>query len=388
MNKKYAVCMLCMLKDHYVVGACMSAFAHKSLISSGNLDIDLVIMCDEYIYDKYNHTLKFYFDKVVKIKMFEVTPIIHPNVFTPKSWKSKYTWLTYSLNKWQCLKYSKYEKILFMDVDILPMRVELYNIFKFNTPAFKLNYSNINLINCVNNEKIHDILNYINSYSDYIGQTSKKYCSLDAGLVLLTPSKSEYNEYMNYVKELINQNNGKIYQTVYSGVDETTLFYFYAKYKKEKTFYRICEDNIDIPWKNSAIHNVKSKDEVVNAYNYLSYVKPWRKAKFIAWKEERIWRDIYKIMMKTRKFNELYKKTLVEGTKEYCDYGIDLYKQCKYYNDEFKKKLIDLNNLNYNDIVVIENELIIGKDYGNLNEQSVKQLFDCMNKLKILYNNV
>ena len=60
-----------MLKDHYVVAACISAFAHKSIINHYNLDIELIIMCDEYIYKKYKSILKYYFDKVKKIDLIK-----------------------------------------------------------------------------------------------------------------------------------------------------------------------------------------------------------------------------------------------------------------------------------------------------------------------------
>ena len=70
---KNAIFVLCMLKDSYAVGACMCAYVHKSIIKINNLNIDLVVMCDTYIYNKYNRMLKFYFDKVFKIDLLHYT---------------------------------------------------------------------------------------------------------------------------------------------------------------------------------------------------------------------------------------------------------------------------------------------------------------------------
>ena len=59
-----------MLKDHYVIGACINAFINRALLKTNNINnIKLVIMCDDHIYDKYKNTLKKYFDEVVKIEL-------------------------------------------------------------------------------------------------------------------------------------------------------------------------------------------------------------------------------------------------------------------------------------------------------------------------------
>lgn len=56
-----------MLKDHYVIGACINAYTNKAMLHALNINnIDLVIMCDDYIYDKYVDILSIYFDKVKK----------------------------------------------------------------------------------------------------------------------------------------------------------------------------------------------------------------------------------------------------------------------------------------------------------------------------------
>src|SRR5271155_3751950 len=71
-TKKYAVVMLCMLRSHYVLGACISAFAHKFILKRKNItDVDLVIMCDDVIYENHGDLLRKYFDIVEKININE-----------------------------------------------------------------------------------------------------------------------------------------------------------------------------------------------------------------------------------------------------------------------------------------------------------------------------
>ena len=68
-NEKYAVVMLCMLKDLYVVGACVAAFTHRYLIQTQNRNIKLIVMCDQYIYDKWHKLLYDFFDAIELIKL-------------------------------------------------------------------------------------------------------------------------------------------------------------------------------------------------------------------------------------------------------------------------------------------------------------------------------
>jgi len=378
MNKKNAICMLCMLKNHYVVGACIAAFAHKSLIYSHNLDIDVIVMCDEYIYDKYKHTLKFYFDKVIKINLIKVNTETDKNLFDEKSkeyYNNKYSWLNYSLNKWQCLKYVKYEKILFIDVDIIPVSEKLYDIFTFNTPAFLL-YEKSNILPpCKNNDALINFLKNINSYGEYTDLLNKykKSVGPDGGFLLLKPNKNHYDKYMEFIDDVLKKNHNTIPGI---GIDESTIMYFYAKVM-DVPIYRICYNYNHIPWKFSKNYYMITEKDDIYSYNYLSRIKPWLKTKFMSWNEEWIWRDLYKIMMKTKMFNNAYKKYILNE--------IDEYKKSKngnQYNRSYYDELVN-KTIEFNDITMLEKKLIHDdKNYGVLNKNNVKNLFDSIIKYK------
>jgi len=106
-------------------------------------------MCDEYIFNKYYDLLKQYFDKLKILKLINypldakqnpensnsnsnsdsdedlLTKTVRKKYYFPKE---KYaSWISYSTNKWRCLKLTKYEKVLFMDIDMLPSQIEFYN---------------------------------------------------------------------------------------------------------------------------------------------------------------------------------------------------------------------------------------------------------------------
>lgn len=367
---KNAVIVLCMLNDSYAVGACMCAYVHKSIITSNNLNIEVIVMCDAYIYNKYKRMLRFYFDKVYKIELLHYN-VIREDIVSESN-KKKYNWIEYSINKWQCLKFVEYHKILFLDVDILPVSLKFYDIYNFDTPAFYLMQHNNKYTakTCVNNTKIYDILNNFETYNDYIKNSNISHYSLNGGIVLMRPNINEYNEYIKFVNNINIINNGipQMSQAGKSGIDETTLFYYFVKHKKQN-FYRICMDYMIIPWVDKTLDNIPDKNIPMYSYNFLSYIKPWRKSTIISFPEESIWRKIYKKMRKSKQFKKLYKKTLIDGINEYNTF--DDYHKKRYYGT-----ITQINfELTYDNIVKHENKKY---DYGILNIQDIKQLLKYM----------
>jgi len=359
---KNGIIMLCMLNDSYAVGACMCAFMHKSFIKTNNLNIELVVMCDAYIYDKYKRMLKFYFDKVHKIELLEYKVKRRRQV--SDTYNRKYSgWLSYSINKWQCLKYAEYNKVLFMDVDILPMNIKFYDIFNFNTPAFHLLQLNNKYTykNCVNNDKLYDLLNKFKTYDDYIINSEKSNYRLNGGMALFTPGIEIYNDFVKFLKSI--DNNGILTMSC-SGFDETTMFYFTVKHQKNP-FYRLCIEYMTTPWNDKLLDNYLDKNKPIYAANYLSYVKPWRKPLFISFSEEYIWRKLYHKMRKSRLFKQLYKQTMINGANEYLEF--DNASRKYYYGTN-----IDITyDITYENIVKHEDKI---KSYGYLNKQDIKQI--------------
>jgi hypothetical protein len=299
----FAIVMLCMLKDHYVVGACINAFVNRVLLRVNNIDnIELVIMCDDYIYKRHNGMLKKYFDKIVRINLSYYN-MMDTDTRKSENWFKKYGWVIYSLSKWQCLKLTEYKKVLLLDIDILPVTHKFYDLFNFDTPAFRLKQSNKKYTEetCINNDRMYDLINDANSYDEYIENAKLSYYSINGGIVLLRPDMDEYKNYIKFVGEI--DKNG-ISQMKNFCIDETTLFYYFSKYKKDKEFYRICMDFMDVPWEDE--NNKPDKNKIVKSYNYLSFIKPWKKPKFISWDEEHLWRDIYRGCCKTLNMNIMF----------------------------------------------------------------------------------
>jgi len=347
-GSKYGIFMLCMIKDHYVFGACITAYVHRQLINKTNKNIDLNIMCDDYIYKKYNKTLSKYFDKVINLTL------IHYDLLNSYNFsKSKYTWMGYSLSKWECLKYEEYNKVLFLDIDILPINVNFYDIFDYNTPAF-LNWNRNKLKNCINNTKYRP--NFNGTYDNLIRDT-RTIGSIDGGICLLEPSIKIHREYRNMSDTLFK--NG-IYSASHTGPDELSLYYFYLK--QNIKLHDICKDYATIPWEDN-INNVKG-------YNFLSWVKPWKKPLFLNWNEEMVWRAIYNRMPKYGKIKSLQKKVTSDYIDEYKSFSIKFKQKFNNIEDKYKKEFDDILNskkLDYNKLIKLENKVTYDKRFGLLN---------------------
>ncbi len=357
-KKLNAIFMLCFLKDHYVLGACISAFTHKQFIRKLNLEIELVILCDGYIYKKYHNLLQVYFDRVIEIKLRQFS------LNKDYNFCKKYNeWMCYSLTKWECLKYEEYDKILFIDIDILPLKDKFYNLFSFNTPAFH----NIDIKKkCINNTAYNNFINF--SYKEYIQRYQLiNIGTIDGGLCLLKPSKETFNEYIKFTQNIYK--NG-IYSKEKTGPDETSLFYFFSK--KNINLYDICNDYSFIPWDHE-LENIKN----AKAINYLALVKPWRKTLFLAWPEEIIWRDIYKKMPHNKSLDLLFRNTLIDYLKEYKN--MNNYRKKKFNNQDFikkNKKKYDINsNITYQNILSLESDIFF-RDYGALNKYKINSIND------------
>lgn len=375
-RRKYAIVMLCMLKDHYVLGACISAYAHRKLKPD---NCDLVIMCDDIIYNEHHELLKKFFDRVIKIDL-DTFDLSEKYKFSGV-WIKKYGWINHSTSKWKCLLLTEYSKILFMDIDILPVNKLFYTIFKQHTPSFLICVPHLlitqshtkvqgSIENCIDDQKISNPINRIDTYDEYINQ--KEIESLNGGLVLLKPNKKTYKKYKKFITEIYKDG---IYSHKLTGPDETSLYYYYTKIRKNKKYHNICRSYISVPWDDPVYITQKAY-----SYNFLSYVKPWLKPLFLSWGEETIWRDLYNEISKDDRINEsskkplegLLKKSLISG----YEYFISGEKQSAF-NDEyiknFPEKVYSIkDNITFDNIIKIENELINkNKNYGILNLQDL-----------------
>lgn len=358
MTNKNAIGMIIFNNPLYLVGACLSAWVHRKYISKYDLNIDLVVMVDKQIY-KYKDELEKYFNKVKLIDLIEIK--LNPKYYVMQKYSE---WMKYSVSKWQILNFDEYKKILFIDIDILPIDKKFYNIFTIDTPAIMVRGLNLEQ-NILAEPEIFldDIRNYQDN--EYCNLSVKLKHSLDAGFILLEPNKTIYNQYINFLK-ICEGSNG--YMSKYdSGVDETTLLLFFIFYKKIPV-HLIPYNYAPIPWDKFPYDKTN-----IMGINYLSMIKPWVKLPITQWADENIWHRIAKkALNKHSVITKIYIKYLIDELyKFYFNWQKNISKSNSPYNMESIKssnlknktfELFDYLKSNPKEKLTLEQmEYIIGK---------------------------
>lgn len=290
---KVAISLVIFKNIEYIIGGCIVAYLHKKFTKK--LNIDIIVLVDDYIY-KYKNILNKYFDKIIKIDLIKIK-LNEKYIYHDKYSK----WMNISINKWQILNLEEYDKVLYLDTDILPLNISFYDIFKIDTFGITILGKNNNFNKIVDKQIFLDdnkIFNYNN-----VSLKLKK--SIDGSIVLVKPNKKLYQEYLEFLK-ICEDKNGYI-SSYYSGVDETTLLLFLFYYKNLKIKY-ISYDYTVILWEKFE-YNIKN----IKGLNYISYYKPWLLLPVIQWREQNIWHIIAKkAFKKSKSLSKLYKRKLIE----------------------------------------------------------------------------
>jgi len=328
LNKKNAIFMLLFNKLHYIIGAFIAAYAHKKLIRELNLEIELVVMVDKKIYE-YKDELLNVFDRVELIDLLEI------RLNKEYHYAHKYSeWMKYSITKWHILKYEEYNKILFIDVDILPVQLNFYKIFDIRTPAIDQSFME-------SDRKIK-----LSEFSDKTSFKKEEYYnasknfkkSLDGGLLLIKPEKRLYDEYIEFIK--ICEGKSGYVSSFTSGADETSLLLFLGFYK-EMDLYTISNEYAVILWDQPHIKKI-------DGINYLSLIKPWVKMPLICWPEEYLYHKLAKKCLKKSKIiTNIYLFYLLEEIINFNNYiKHNLHKKNSPYNleiiDNPKLKIVSI----------------------------------------------
>jgi len=387
----YAIFFLCYGNDYYLMGLLIVLYCHQYLIKKNNLNdkIKLVVMCDDIIY-KYKSYIEIYCDRLIKLPT--VTELHeHHTAYDSNKYGKKF--MNKIVNKWHCLDYTEYDKILFSDIDILPENDTIYNIFnKYNKPFVFTCRSRI--------RKCTELVEYdnfpVSPYKDYYDYVENGRYHIDGGFLLVTPDKQLHKEYFDYISTIDFTNKKSV--TSEGGFDETSLFYFLI-YVKRQSF--TCFDKMDqfiIPWKTEYYCDNdinKLKDDIDKKYiiNYLSKVKPFIKPLPLMWPEEYVWKIIEKKIITGNKFlkclsirNSLYCYSLLAEHKEKSISVVDKNKRHEIYNFTNKlniKNKYDLfSGQSYNEIINNEDYLLSFKDELNKFNEGIDYINKCCGYIK------
>lgn len=376
---KNAIAMLVFGSNLYLLGAIIQSYVHKAFINKYNLDIELVLMLGDEL-SEYKDELLNYFDKVKIIKKIEIK--------LKKSFMKRWERVEKLLiNKWQALTLEEYNKVLFMDVDFLPLNKEFYDIFKLDAPAVLTNKRVCNEFNQTLGKNFFSKKPFFNN-NEYINSSNYLKATINATMVLLKPDKKLYNEYLDFIK-LLEGKNG--FTSTIATVDEISIILFLRFYKNLETH---C-----LPYNYSMKYWREDDDKkLAKGINFDEQIKSWKKLPILQWPEENIWHIIAKKALKKSKiFTIIYIEKLLEELNNFFQtYENNDEKLLKKYNLEGIKNLqketltnlincvrkVDFTNINFEDKNIIEIMNESKKIHSKMSHPKINYYKDILNIIK------
>jgi hypothetical protein len=129
-NKQYAVTTLLMISDNYLPGCISLAFSIEKANMKLRKEIDLICMVTEEISEECIKDLEQYFDRVIRV------PYIEVDVKTINHSKDKVKNIyAKAFTKVNALQFTEYKKVFQVDVDMLVIKDDFFNIFSMKAPA-------------------------------------------------------------------------------------------------------------------------------------------------------------------------------------------------------------------------------------------------------------
>lgn len=262
----FAITTLVMGGNNYVPGAIALAKSAR-LFSSARL----VCMITEDVTDR--HLLEEVWDEVVQVDLITVDP---PPFGGKRAQDIYSSWISNAPTKWRCLGLDSYDKILFLDADMIIIS-PIDEIFTMNTPAAMFDHQTsseyVRAGSKLQGFKNHYIpkgsktmthgmtidKNVIEDLKNKKGQFS-----IHGGLALLEPNRIVLDMYIDRVDEIISA----LPDTTLSGVDEITIALFYNMYGYDW-------HHIDIGYNMPAYHLYARFKKRSKILHYVGEWKPW-----------------------------------------------------------------------------------------------------------------
>ena len=303
--KKNCYVWLLMLGDRYLPGLLVSGYSIKRL----GTENDLVAMVTPDVSKKGIEELKKIFDKVVKVNYIK-----KGIKFNSRKQKEKYgKWMHLSYTKWNCLNLLEYEKVFFLDADVIVAQ-NIDNVFKFN----KISGTFFNPWAQIKDSRVKDY--YKNKRiitNDMIIKGLYRYGFVAyATSLLLFPDKDLFKAY----KKMITKENFNF--KTFSGADETTLAYFMSIYKNgPKLEWRNLSQCYQYMYKNGKCCENNRICKKIKIIHMFGDILPWESKREL-YDENDLWFSICNEMLKKvdidiEKINIVYKeeikKALVAG---------------------------------------------------------------------------
>jgi len=253
---KGAYVTLVMRGTDYVLGALN--LAHSLRLSGTNMDI--ICMITDDVRDA-QPALEVLFDEVIYVDYIkaECRPL------KTKKQREKYSnWICDSFTKWHCLNLKKYDKVLFLDADVITLD-NLDHLFNLPAPAgtFSSPWARGKHSGKDSGRALKSVLNdHYHGPPEFFGHGKKvSWTSLRNGLensgfvapgtcVLLEPNTIAFNTYKRMLKDIVAEDGPYGFSSCYSGFDEQSIIELYWRYfeREQHQWTHIDQTYNFIPW--------------------------------------------------------------------------------------------------------------------------------------------
>jgi hypothetical protein len=286
-SNMYAFVFAVFFGDAYIDGVLTVAY---SIFRTGSKH-DVVCMTTPDVSQDAKNRMKHIGIKVVDVPYIKTKGYLdeRPNM------KKRYPKIELFSTKWNCLNFTQYKKIFFLDADMLVQK-NIDHIFNLPAPATRLALA-IEL-----NEVIYSAPYYKDGQviSKELGENImyKKGGAIDGGCMLLEPNKDMYQKFLKFSENTdVRKFNAR------PGDDELYIYAFY--HNNNINFHYLGPTWSCIFWKMEKLCSIE------NSYilNFIGTIKPWLKD-LSMYDDLKPWYKIYEELKKkypTLKFNKLLK---------------------------------------------------------------------------------
>jgi alpha-N-acetylglucosamine transferase len=300
---------LVMKGDVYTITACVCA---ESLIAS-KTKFDRVCMVTKDVSETARSLLRKSFTHVVDVNYLSCKTV----QLTPVPEKIYQNWKNDSFTKWQCLLLTQYEKVIFIDSDIV-VQENIDHLFEMDAPAacfstpFAEPYTKKGFINYYMHNK-KEIQHGEKVLKSDIEKAFKNSFVINGGLVLLQPDKKIYQAMISLLFpsfssssffSSLSENKDSCfgYSKCKSMVDEQLITLLYVSLEKQWTHIS-CLYNWYVGRKEWLKCIKEDEDAVPKVWHYYG-IKPWMWEKD-AWPDLKTWWKYASPLLETKEGKEL-----------------------------------------------------------------------------------
>ena len=256
--------------DDYLEGILTVNYSLKRV----NSKYDVVCMVTEDVSDAAIQKMKHNNIKVIKVPYLTYDTATFPT----QRGRDRYgSWINKSYTKWNILNLTDYDKVLFLDADMLVVK-NIDHIFKENTPAavFPIygNFYDEHLLKLLKSKTI--------SPSIISKSLNEKGTVIDASFVLIRPNKQHYLG----LQQMLSKMSPYGHVINLSGFDEQAITEYMSVYNDGP---KLTWTNIDCSYNYTWKNRCPSSD--IYVMNFIGDVKPW-KGDLRKYPDTKLWYEI------------------------------------------------------------------------------------------------